>query len=96
METVRFLADYRGVLTGEIFYQVGDVAEFDEQTAEALIRDGRAQDVSVAAPGPAAESTAGAIFAFEAPGEAEAELGDGPEAPAEPEKPKRGRPRKVK
>ena len=81
METVRFLADYRGVLTGEVFYQAGDVAEFDEQPAEALIRDGRAQDASVAAPGPAAEPTASAIFSFEAPGEAKAELSDRPEAP---------------
>ena len=39
---VQFLVDFRGKLTGEIFYRVGETAEFSPATAQALIDEGRA------------------------------------------------------
>ena len=46
MLTVRFVADYRGVLTGERYYQSGAVADFADVTAQALIGAGRVQLVA--------------------------------------------------
>lgn len=42
-DLVRFLVDYRGVLTGELFYQAGAVVEVDN--APALVAAGRAEYV---------------------------------------------------
>ncbi len=39
---VQFLVDFRGKLTGEIFYRAGETAEFAPATAQALIDEGRA------------------------------------------------------
>lgn len=39
---VRFMVDYRGVLTGEVFYRAGEVVALDEPVALALVRAGRA------------------------------------------------------
>jgi hypothetical protein len=41
MGKIRFLSDYRGVLTDETFYHAGDVAEL--QAAAALVEAGRAE-----------------------------------------------------
>lgn len=43
MARVRFLVDYRGVLTSERFYQAGAVVELDN--APALVAAGRAEYV---------------------------------------------------
>ncbi|MBA3945923.1 MAG: hypothetical protein H0X37_15325 [Herpetosiphonaceae bacterium] len=47
---VRFLVDFRGVLTNEQFFLAGTEAEFDVETAKVLVAEGRAelvdQDVS--------------------------------------------------
>ena len=43
MVEVKFLADYRGVLTGELFFKAGDVVEFDVHAAEKLVEAGRAE-----------------------------------------------------
>ena len=43
MIEVKFLADYRGLLTGELFHGAGDIVEFDNQAAEKLVEAGRAQ-----------------------------------------------------
>jgi hypothetical protein len=40
---IRFLTDYRGVLTGEAFYRAGDVA--DLPTNDQLVKAGRAVHV---------------------------------------------------
>lgn len=45
MKKVRFIVDYRGVLTGEIFYEAGRVAEFEDGRAARLVKDGRARYV---------------------------------------------------
>ncbi len=42
---VRFLVDFRGVLTNEQFYVADTEADFDAETAKALIADGRAEAV---------------------------------------------------
>lgn len=39
---VRFVTDYRGVLTAERLYPRDTVADLPAETAEALVRDGRA------------------------------------------------------
>ena len=49
---VQFLVDFRGKLTREQFYLAGEQAEFDAGTAQALISEGRATEVS---PTPAPE-----------------------------------------
>ena len=49
---VQFLVDYRGKLTRENYYTAGTVVEFDAATAQALIDEGRATEVS---PTPAPE-----------------------------------------
>ena len=41
MTQIRFLVNYRGVLTHERYYQAGDVAELDNATA--LVDEGRAE-----------------------------------------------------
>ena len=43
MAAIRFLVNYRGVLTHERYYQAGDVAELDNATA--LVDEGRAEHV---------------------------------------------------
>ena len=43
MIQVKFLTDYRGVLTGERFYEAGEVAEFEDKAADQLIKDNRAE-----------------------------------------------------
>jgi hypothetical protein len=45
MAKIRFLADYRGVLTQERFYQAGAVVEDDSLNAPALVAAGRAEYV---------------------------------------------------
>lgn len=45
MTKVKFLQDYRGKLTNEIFYTLGTVVEFDEATAAELVARGRAEYV---------------------------------------------------
>jgi hypothetical protein len=42
---VKFLNGYRGKLTGERFYQVGDVAELEDTAAQRLIHQGVAEQV---------------------------------------------------
>ena len=37
MTQVQFVRDYRGKLTGERFYQAGDIAEFADSDAVALV-----------------------------------------------------------
>ena len=43
MAAIRFLVNYRGVLTKERYYQAGDIAELDNATA--LVDEGRAEHV---------------------------------------------------
>ena len=45
MIKVRFLTDYRGVLTREVFYTAGEVVEFDDVMAEDLLVAGRVERV---------------------------------------------------
>ncbi len=47
MVKVRFLQDFRGKLTSEIFYLSGTVAEFDAATAQALLDEQRAEPAEV-------------------------------------------------
>ena len=49
---IQLLADYRGVLTGEVFYPAGE-HDLDDKTAAALVAAGRA--VLVVAPEPQPE-----------------------------------------
>lgn len=44
MKDVRFVVDYRGQHTGEVFYTAGTVARFTDGVAAALVADGRAVD----------------------------------------------------
>ena len=53
---VRFIVDYRGVLTAEAWFQAGDEADISAANAEQLIADGRA--VAVEAPKPAPKRSA--------------------------------------
>ena len=43
MIKIKFLANYRGVLTRELFYGAGDIVEFDNHAAEELVAAGRAE-----------------------------------------------------
>jgi len=43
---VQFLVDFRGKLTKENYYLAGEQAEFDAGTAQALVSEGRATEVS--------------------------------------------------
>ena len=43
MKAIKFLVDYRGVLTNEMFYEAGAVVELAQ--ASALVNDGRAEFV---------------------------------------------------
>lgn len=43
MIKIKFVADYRGVLTRELFYGAGDIVEFDNHDAEVLVAAGRAE-----------------------------------------------------
>ncbi len=52
MKSVKFVAAYRGVLTGERFYEAGTVAEFDDKAASQLIKDNRAELVEEPEPKP--------------------------------------------
>lgn len=45
--SVRFLQDYRGVLTDEAFYEKGSVIVFDAERATKLITQGRAVEVKI-------------------------------------------------
>ncbi len=47
MVKVKFLQDFRGKLTKEIFYVAGTVAEFDAATAQALLDEMRAAPAEV-------------------------------------------------
>lgn len=46
MTKIRFLVDYRGVLTRERFYQAGDVADMGPAHVIPLIKAGRAERVT--------------------------------------------------
>lgn len=46
MTEVKFIQDYRGVLTDETFYKAGTVAQLPEQKAIALVAAGRAEYVA--------------------------------------------------
>ena len=52
MITVRFLVDYRGVLTAEKYYQSGVMDSFEKIIAHALVDAGRAVYVEQAPPEP--------------------------------------------
>lgn len=43
MRSIRFLTDYRGVLTDEKYYQVGSVVFVDIDNAAHLVAEGRAE-----------------------------------------------------
>lgn len=43
---VRFLVDYRGVLTNERFYRAGELLEIDEERGRALVSGGRAEEAN--------------------------------------------------
>lgn len=47
MVKVKFLQDFRGKLTKEIFYVAGTVAEFDAATAQTLLDEQRAEPAKV-------------------------------------------------
>ncbi|KPL90762.1 hypothetical protein [Herpetosiphon geysericola] len=47
--SVRFMQDYRGVLTDEAFYEKGSVIVFDADRATKLITQGRAVEVKIKA-----------------------------------------------
>ena len=47
MVKVKFLQDFHGKLTKEIFYVAGTVAEFDAATAQALLDEQRAEPAEV-------------------------------------------------
>ncbi len=47
MVKVKFLQDFRGKLTKEVFYVAGTVAEFDAATAQALLDEQRAEPAEV-------------------------------------------------
>lgn len=57
MKSVKFVAAYRGVLTGERFYEAGTVAEFDDKAASQLIKDKRAELVEEPEPEPKPTTT---------------------------------------
>ena len=46
---IKFVQDYRGIVTDEQFYQVGDVVDFDKSVALKLIEDSRAAPVIIRA-----------------------------------------------
>ncbi len=47
MVKVRFIQDFRGKLTGEVYYLAGTVAEFDAATAQTLLDEQRAEPAEV-------------------------------------------------
>ena len=54
--TVQFVQDYRGMLTGETYYQAGEVVEVKPAVAAQMVEDGRAEyvpDKPAAKPKPA-------------------------------------------
>lgn len=51
---IKFLTDFRGIETHEIFYQYGEVVDFDPETAARLVHDGRAELIEPE-PAPAVE-----------------------------------------
>ena len=57
MKTVKFLVDYRGVLTGEKFFKTDETAVFDDAMASALIDAGRAELVQEPEPEPVEKTT---------------------------------------
>ena len=48
MIQVKFLTDYRGVLTNERFYEAGEVAEFEDKAASQLVKENRAATLVIA------------------------------------------------
>jgi len=52
---VRFLQDYRGVLTGEVFYQSGDEATLPD--GDQLVKAGRAVVIMADKPAPKRKPT---------------------------------------
>lgn len=59
MTKVRFLQDYRGQYTGEVFYTTGTVAPFPFAVASALVEDGRAEYIDPPTDGAGAGVTVG-------------------------------------
>ena len=49
---IRFLSDYRGVLTKEAYYRIGETAELPDVAAAALIGRGLAEKVEPVEPEP--------------------------------------------
>lgn len=47
MVRVKFLQDFRGKLTNEQYYQAGDIAEFDAETAQSLFDERRAEPAEI-------------------------------------------------
>ncbi len=45
MKKVKFKQDYRGVLTGELFYPEGAEAELPDGQADGLVKEGRVEFV---------------------------------------------------
>lgn len=50
MKRVRFLADYRGVLTSERFYHAGDILDTTQEVAGPLIAAGRVEYIADISP----------------------------------------------
>jgi hypothetical protein len=40
---IKFITDYRGVLTGERYYQAGEMGDFESPAAARLVNAGRAE-----------------------------------------------------
>lgn len=55
---IKFLTDYRGVLTGEEFYRAGTVADLHADIARALVDAGRASSLPAPARRPAQDKPA--------------------------------------
>ena len=49
---IRFVRDYQGVLTGEVFYGNGAEVDFDAEVAPVIIREGAAVAVEILPPDP--------------------------------------------
>ena len=52
MAKVKFLQDFRGVETGEVYYKKGDIGEVEDEWLERLVQDKRAVIVDEPKPKP--------------------------------------------
>lgn len=73
MKKVRFLQDFRGLITDETFYRAGEEVELSDQAAAEAITNGWAEDASEESPDPSKND--GETSANTDPGSAGAKTG---------------------